>query len=94
MLFDVNFFIFFLRELKIVAFTRGPAEEQLSLYAKTVKDRKYITTGYGVPIGNTDSILAVDNRYVVMPDSYFFDRQAHFNRERIPERVVHVNVKL
>lgn len=47
-------------------------------------------TGYGVPIDNIAASLTVGyHGPVLMQDVVFLDTMAHFDRERIPERVVH-----
>ncbi len=55
------------------------------------KDRKNImTTDAGRPVGNNQNSLTVGPRGpVVFEDFLLFEKMAHFNRERIPERVVH-----
>jgi catalase len=47
-------------------------------------------TGYGVPVYSKDSSLTVGPRGpMLLQDVEFLDELAHFDRERIPERVVH-----
>lgn len=49
-----------------------------------------ITTGFGHPVGEKAATLTVGVRGpVLLQDSVFIDEIAHFDRERIPERVVH-----
>jgi catalase len=49
-----------------------------------------MTTGTGAPVGNKLASLTVGPRGpLLMQDFVFTDEMAHFNRERIPERVVH-----
>ncbi|KAH9508982.1 hypothetical protein Btru_048464 [Bulinus truncatus] len=49
-----------------------------------------ITTGAGAPVGNKNAVLTVGPRGpMLIQDHVFLDEMAHFNRERIPERVVH-----
>ncbi|XP_037908348.1 catalase isoform X3 [Hermetia illucens] len=49
-----------------------------------------ITTGAGAPIGIKDAIQTVGPRGpALLQDVNFLDEMAHFDRERIPERVVH-----
>lgn len=49
-----------------------------------------ITTGTGAPVGNKLAVQTVGPRGpLLMQDFVFTDEMAHFNRERIPERVVH-----
>ena len=50
----------------------------------------FMTTEAGVPIAdNQNSLTAGPRGPVVMSDYQLMERMAHFNRERIPERVVH-----
>ena len=54
------------------------------------KDRKKMTTDAGRPVGDNQNSLTVGPRGpVVFEDVLLFEKMAHFNRERIPERVVH-----
>lgn len=49
-----------------------------------------LTTGAGNPIGDKLNILTVGPRGpLLVQDVIFTDEMAHFDRERIPERVVH-----
>ncbi len=36
-----------------------------------------------------NSITTNENEYTIMSDAHLFEKMAHFNRERIPERIVH-----
>jgi catalase len=52
--------------------------------------RKTMTTDAGRPVGDNQNSLTVGPRGpVVYEDFLLFEKMAHFNRERIPERVVH-----
>jgi catalase len=52
--------------------------------------KKHLTTAGGVPVGdNQDSLTAGERGPIVFEDFHLFEKLAHFNRERIPERVVH-----
>ncbi len=56
----------------------------------TDKVRKTMTTDAGRPVGDNQNSLTVGPRGpVVFEDFLLFEKMAHFNRERIPERVVH-----
>lgn len=49
-----------------------------------------LTTDHGVKISNNQSTLKVGaNGPTLMQDFFFMEKMAHFDRERIPERVVH-----
>src|SRR5215467_11140186 len=51
---------------------------------------KVMTTAAGRPLGDNQNSLTVGPRGpVVFEDFLLFEKMAHFNRERIPERVVH-----
>ena len=51
---------------------------------------KIMTTDAGRPVGDNQNSLTVGPRGpVVFEDYLLFEKMAHFNRERIPERVVH-----
>ncbi|MFC3039286.1 catalase [Virgibacillus xinjiangensis] len=53
-------------------------------------DRKTLTTAAGAPVGdNQNSITAGQRGPVLIQDFHLLEKLAHFNRERIPERVVH-----
>ncbi|MDF1758165.1 MAG: catalase [Legionellaceae bacterium] len=50
----------------------------------------YMTTESGIPIAdNQNSLTAGEHGPVLMADYQLIERMAHFNRERVPERVVH-----
>lgn len=54
------------------------------------KDKKQLTSESGRPIGdNQNSQTAGARGPVLMQDAWLMEKLAHFNRERIPERVVH-----
>jgi catalase len=56
----------------------------------TDKVRKTMTTDAGRPVGDNQNSLTVGpHGPVVFEDFLLFEKMAHFNRERIPERVVH-----
>src|SRR5579872_397901 len=54
------------------------------------EDKKVMTTDAGRPVGDNQNSLTVGPRGpIVLEDFLLFEKMAHFNRERIPERVVH-----
>jgi len=54
------------------------------------KDKKQLTTSAGIPVGdNQNSLTAGPRGPLLVQDWQLFEKHAHFNRERIPERVVH-----
>ncbi len=53
-------------------------------------ENKKMTTDAGRPVGDNQNSMTVGPRGpVVFEDFLLFEKMAHFNRERIPERVVH-----
>ena len=53
-------------------------------------DKKKLTTGFGAPVDNDlNSMTAGQKGPVLMQDVHLLEKLAHFDRERIPERVVH-----
>ncbi|MEO6911547.1 MAG: catalase [Edaphobacter sp.] len=51
---------------------------------------KILTTEVGRPVGDNQNSLTMGPRGPIVFDDYLlFEKMAHFNRERIPERVVH-----
>jgi catalase len=55
-----------------------------------IERAKFMTTDSGRPVGDNQNSLTVGPRGpVVFEDFLLFEKMAHFNRERIPERVVH-----
>ncbi|MBM7571189.1 catalase [Aquibacillus albus] len=54
------------------------------------KEKKYLTTASGAPVGdNQNSITAGYRGPTLIQDVHLLEKLAHFNRERVPERVVH-----
>lgn len=57
---------------------------------KNNKEQKKLTTAAGSPVAdNQNSLSAGERGPLLMQDVHLFEKMAHFNRERIPERVVH-----
>jgi catalase len=53
-------------------------------------EKKQLTSASGRPVGDNQNSLTVGPRGpIVFEDFLLFEKMAHFNRERIPERVVH-----
>ncbi|CAK1554919.1 unnamed protein product [Leptosia nina] len=71
--------------------SRDPASEQLVNFKNSLKGSPdYITTKAGVPVGVKSAIQTVGERGpVLLQDVNFLDVISSFDRERIPERVVH-----
>jgi catalase len=54
------------------------------------EQKKTMTTDAGRPVGDNQNSITVGPRGpVVFEDFLLFEKMAHFNRERVPERVVH-----
>ncbi|XP_057319452.1 catalase-like [Microplitis mediator] len=70
---------------------RDPASEQLNQYKEKVQDKPpVLLTGNGAPIANKTASLTVGPRGpLLLQDFVYLDEMSHFDRERIPERVVH-----
>uniref|UniRef100_A0A158R4T5 Catalase domain-containing protein n=1 Tax=Syphacia muris TaxID=451379 RepID=A0A158R4T5_9BILA len=62
------------------------------MYRKTTPIPLTLTTSSGRPIGDKNNVLTAGPRGpLLLEDVVFYDEIAHFDRERIPERVVHAN---
>ncbi|XP_046442738.1 catalase-like [Daphnia pulex] len=71
---------------------RDNATNQLKDFAQSVKNEATptVTTSGGAPIGfKTASLTAGPRGPMLLQDHVYIDETAHFDRERIPERVVH-----
>lgn len=53
-------------------------------------EKKHLTTSHGAPVGdNQNSMTAGSRGPTLIQDVHLLEKLAHFNRERVPERVVH-----
>ncbi|MBE0665134.1 MAG: catalase, partial [Candidatus Aminicenantes bacterium] len=53
-------------------------------------EKKTLTTGFGMPLDNDlNSVTAGAKGPLLIQDAHLTEKLAHFDRERIPERVVH-----
>ncbi|XP_052241310.1 catalase-like [Dreissena polymorpha] len=69
---------------------RDTAANQLEEFKRTQWSPDTLTTGIGSPVGDKNASMTVGPRGpLLMQDFVYTDEMAHFNRERIPERVVH-----
>ena len=60
------------------------------LKGASMKREKKLTTAAGIPVpDNQTSLTAGERGPTLIQDHYLLEKLAHFNRERIPERVVH-----
>lgn len=67
----------------------NPSDNQLPEYKKT-NESEQLTTSYGRPIGDRTNVITVGPQgSLVLADFPFIEDIQRFNRERIPERVVH-----
>jgi catalase len=54
------------------------------------KQKKKLTTAFGIPVGDDQNSLTAGKRGpVLIQDVHLLEKLGHFDRERIPERVVH-----
>ncbi|XP_045583173.1 catalase isoform X2 [Procambarus clarkii] len=69
---------------------RDNAANQLSEFKKSQTAPERLTTGLGCPLSDRMNSLTVGPRGpILLQDLQLIDEMAHFDRERIPERVVH-----
>ncbi len=69
-----------------------PLADNLSFtcYLACFQDPECLTTGHGQPLADKLNSVTVGPRGpLLIEDRAFIDEMAHFDRERIPERVVH-----
>ena len=53
------------------------------------KNANILTTSHGHPVDdNQNSLTAGEFGPILIQDTHLFDKLAHFDRERIPERVI------
>ncbi len=53
-------------------------------------NKKKLTTAFGIPVGDDQNSMTAGTRGpILMQDAHLLEKLAHFDRERIPERVVH-----
>lgn len=70
--------------------SRHPAENQLNLWKESQKEKLVCTNSNGARTGTVTASATVGERGpIVLQDSNLLDIMANFDRERIPERVVH-----
>jgi catalase len=54
------------------------------------EERPATTTNAGIPVESDEHSLTVgDQGPILLQDHYLIEKMAQFNRERVPERVVH-----
>lgn len=53
-------------------------------------EKKTLTTSWGMPVDHNQNSMTAGNRGpILLQDIHLIDKLAKFDRERIPERVVH-----
>jgi len=69
---------------------RDPASDQLLRFKQAQKSPTILTLSHGTPISTKTAVQTVGQRGpMLLQDLVYLDELAHFDRERIPERVVH-----
>ncbi|HAY21861.1 MAG TPA: catalase, partial [Desulfobacterales bacterium] len=54
------------------------------------QEKNKLTTAFGIPVSNDQNSLTAGRRGpVLLQDVHLLEKLMHFDRERIPERVVH-----
>lgn len=70
--------------------SRNPAADQLSSYAAQNRSSAILRTSNGAPVDSLTASMTVGSQGpILLQDFTLLDHMAHFDRERIPERVVH-----
>uniref|UniRef100_A0A1I7XTN2 Catalase n=1 Tax=Heterorhabditis bacteriophora TaxID=37862 RepID=A0A1I7XTN2_HETBA len=70
--------------------TGEPCEDQLETFKRGQPKPHTMTMSNGAPIYDKNNILSVGQRGpMLLQDVVYLDEMSHFDRERIPERVVH-----
>merc|ERR1712038_694299 len=70
--------------------SRDKATNQMEEYRRKNKNPGTLTTAHGCPVGDKLNSLTVGPRGpILLQDHVLVEELAHFDRERIPERVVH-----
>src|SRR3954463_5476262 len=78
-----NWFSLFVFDFNRISFHRHKNSQAMS-------DEKKLTTASGIPyFHNEDTLSAGPRGPLLLQDFILHEKMAHFNRERIPERVVH-----
>jgi len=70
--------------------SRDKATNQLQEFSDKAVKAERLTTGHGAPVGDKlNSVSAGPRGPLLIQDHVLLEEMAHFDRERIPERVVH-----
>jgi catalase len=74
----------------LASLLRNPSLPVLQHRPSSNHDAPYWTTNSGAPVWNNNSSLTVGSRGpILLEDYHLVEKLANFDRERIPERVVH-----
>lgn len=68
---------------------REPATNQLQDHSQSVSKVRTLTASNGAPIDSLTASLTTPAGHILLQDFTLLDHLSHFDRERIPERVVH-----
>ena len=61
--------------------------------SKNKKKKRFLTTNTGAPIADDmNSVTVGESGPTLLQDVQFLEKLGHFDRERIPERVVHATL--
>ncbi|CAJ0559014.1 unnamed protein product, partial [Mesorhabditis spiculigera] len=67
-----------------------PSDVQLEMFRQDNPEPSFITTSAGAPVHQKKAVLTAGPRGpMLMQDFVFMNEMAHFDRERIPERIAH-----
>jgi len=83
----------FLKRIDWTLWNAGPKvnpNHDIGFDRRETVTRKTLTTSAGAPVADDNNSISAGPRGPLTFDNYqLFEKLAHFNRERIPERVVH-----
>ena len=66
-----------------------PAADQLVEFLESKPNPEIMTTSWGAPVSTKTAVLTAGPRGpILLQDVVYLDEMSHFDRERIPERVV------
>lgn len=86
---DLNFLVV------IILYIKNPDRDIITMTSlkpksPSTREPQVLTTSTGAPVDdNQNSVTAGEYGPIVLNDFHLIDKLAHFDRERIPERVVH-----
>nr|UJQ69852.1 catalase [Diamesa zernyi] len=65
------------------------SSEQLNSFQKSIMQQEILTTSSGAPVTKHAVLTVGPKGHMLLQDIVYLNEMAHFDRERIPERVVH-----